>query len=151
VLTGAYNLAAYQEVVVDTAGVGCRAGRRRRPYQRHPARCGNTFGGTSFFAFANDTMAGSNLTPSLKDRGLRTPDSLKQILDVNPGFGGPIQARPHLVPRRDPLFARVELHADLLQQERGQPECVDLRARSRARSRVERKHGHQPHRRVTCR
>jgi hypothetical protein len=91
VLTGAYNLAAYQEVVVDTAGIGAEQEEGGVRINVIPRDGGNTFSGTSFFAFANDKMAGSNLTQSLKDRGLRTPDSLKQILDINPGFGGPLK------------------------------------------------------------
>jgi len=91
VLTGAYNLAAYQEVVVDTGGVGAEQEEGGVRVNIIPRDGGNTFSGTSFFAFANKSTAGHNLTQSLQDRGLRTPDSLKQILDVNPGFGGPLK------------------------------------------------------------
>jgi carboxypeptidase family protein len=90
VLTGAYNLAAYQEVVVDTGGIGAEQEEGGVRINVIPREGGNTFSGTYFFAFANDSMAGKNLTQDLQDRGLRTPDSLKQILDINPGFGGPI-------------------------------------------------------------
>lgn len=89
-LTGAYNLAAYQEVVIDTGGIGAEQEEGGVRINVIPREGGNTFSGMMFLAFANDSMAGSNLTQALKDRGLRTPDSLKQILDVNPGFGGPI-------------------------------------------------------------
>jgi hypothetical protein len=91
VLTGAYNLAAYQEVVVDTGGIGAEQEEGGVRVNIIPRDGGNTFSGTSFFAFANKSTAGHNLTQSLKDRGLRAPDSLKQVLDVNPGFGGPIK------------------------------------------------------------
>ena len=91
VLTGAYNLAAYQEVVVDTGGIGAEQEEGGVRVNIIPRDGGNTFSGTSFFAFANKSTAGHNLTQSLKDRGLRTPDSLKQILDINPGFGGPVK------------------------------------------------------------
>ena len=91
VLTGAYNLAAYQEVVVDTGGIGAEQEEGGVRINVIPREGGNTFSGTSFFAFANGAMAGSNLTQDLSNRGLRTPDSLKQILDINPGVGGPIK------------------------------------------------------------
>src|SRR5204863_1847078 len=91
VLTGAYNLAAYQEVVVDTGGIGAEQEEGGVRVNIIPRDGGNTFSGTSFFAFANKSTAGHNLTQSLMDRGLRAPDSLKQILDINPGFGGPIK------------------------------------------------------------
>jgi len=90
VLTGAYNLAAYQEVVVDTGGTGAEQEEGGVRVNVIPREGGNTFSGTYFFAIANSAMQGNNLTQDLRDRGLRTPDSLKQILDVNPGFGGPI-------------------------------------------------------------
>ena len=89
-LTGAYNLAAYQEVVIDTGGIGAEQEEGGVRINVIPRDGGNIFTGTYFFSFANESMAGRNLTQDLKDRGLRTPDSLKQILDINPGFGGPI-------------------------------------------------------------
>jgi len=36
-------------------------------------------------------MQGNNLTQSLKDAGLKTPDTIDRIYDINPGFGGPIK------------------------------------------------------------
>ena len=35
-------------------------------------------------------MQGSNFTQELKDRGLATPNTIKNLLEVNPGGGGPI-------------------------------------------------------------
>jgi hypothetical protein len=55
-----------------------------------PRDGGNTFSGVVFGSFANDSMAGTNLTAELKARGLLTANSVKQNGDLNPGFGGPI-------------------------------------------------------------
>jgi hypothetical protein len=49
------------------------------------------FSGTLYAAYANDALQGSNYTQELKDRGLRTPDSIIRNWDVNPGFGGPLK------------------------------------------------------------
>ena len=38
----------------------------------------------------NSKFQGSNYTQELKDAGLRTPNSIKLVYDVNPGVGGPI-------------------------------------------------------------
>jgi hypothetical protein len=88
---GAYNLGAYQEVVVDTGGTGAEQEEGGVRINVVPRDGGNTFRGSFFGAFANESMAGNNFTQNLKDRGLRTPDSLKDLLDVNPSFGGPIK------------------------------------------------------------
>src|SRR6266571_2688899 len=52
---------------------------------------GNEFHGT---AFANGAIAGSqgsNFTQALRNAGLRTPNKLKEIWDINGAFGGPIK------------------------------------------------------------
>ena len=42
-------------------------------------------------SFSNKTLQSSNFTKDLQDRGLRTPNALDRMWDVNPGFGGPIR------------------------------------------------------------
>ena len=88
---GAYNLGAYQEVVVDNGGIGAEQEEGGVRINIIPRDGGNVFTGYFLGAFANDSMAGNNFTQELKDRGLRSPDSLKQLMDVNPSFGGPIK------------------------------------------------------------
>ena len=56
-----------------------------------PRDGGNTFKGSIFATGANSKFQGSNYTQSLKDRGLRTPNSVKANYDINPGFGGPLK------------------------------------------------------------
>lgn len=51
---------------------------------------GNTFSGTIFINGANGRMQGSNFTQAHRDAGLRVPNKLKKIWDVNGAFGGPI-------------------------------------------------------------
>ncbi|MEO8257491.1 MAG: carboxypeptidase regulatory-like domain-containing protein [Acidobacteriota bacterium] len=55
-----------------------------------PREGGNVFKGSLFATGVNSSFQGSNYTQELQDRGLRTPNSIKLVYDVNPGGGGPI-------------------------------------------------------------
>jgi hypothetical protein len=56
-----------------------------------PREGGNTFNGMFFASLATGAMQANNLSDELKAQGLRTPDAVKKLFDVNPGFGGPIR------------------------------------------------------------
>jgi hypothetical protein len=80
-----------QEIAVDTSAVSTEyasGGIRINAVSRDG---GNTFRGTMFANFANTSMQGANLTQELIDAGLKTPDTIHKIYDINPGFGGPIK------------------------------------------------------------
>jgi hypothetical protein len=87
---GAPNVGAYQEIVVDTGGVDAEQAWGGVHVNIIPREGGNTFSGSFVGALANESMAGDNFTQDLKDRGMSAPNTLKQLLDVNPTFGGPI-------------------------------------------------------------
>jgi hypothetical protein len=55
-----------------------------------PREGGNQFKGSLFVTGANEKWQSSNYTQELKNAGLRTPNALKEVYDVNPGAGGPI-------------------------------------------------------------
>jgi hypothetical protein len=55
-----------------------------------PREGGNKFKGSFFATGANEGWQSSNFTDELKNAGLRTPNSLKVVYDVNPGAGGPL-------------------------------------------------------------
>ena len=55
-----------------------------------PREGGNQFKGSFFATAANENWQSSNYTQELKDAGLRAPNALKKVYDVNPGAGGPI-------------------------------------------------------------
>jgi len=55
-----------------------------------PREGGNVFKGSLFATGVNSSFQGSNYTQELQDRGLRAPNSIKLVYDVNPGGGGPI-------------------------------------------------------------
>ena len=57
-----------------------------------PREGGNKFKGIVVRAPASTRRSrASNYTQALKDRGLRTPNSIKMKYDINPGFGGPLK------------------------------------------------------------
>ncbi len=55
-----------------------------------PREGGNVFRGSVFATGVNSSFQQSNYTPELQAAGLRTPNSIKLVYDVNPGGGGPI-------------------------------------------------------------
>jgi hypothetical protein len=85
------NMAAYQEVVVDTGGLGAERREGGVRINLIPRDGGNTFAGSLHSNFANRSMQGTNFTQDLKDRGLGTPNTVKKLYDINPSFGGPIK------------------------------------------------------------
>jgi hypothetical protein len=89
--TGAGNIGAYQEVVVDTAGVSAEQKEGGVRINLLPKEGGNTFAGSFFTGFANSALQGNNFTQDLQDRGLRAPNSLDRFWDVSPSIGGPIK------------------------------------------------------------
>ena len=89
--TGAPNMAVFQEMAVDTGGITAEQKEGGVRMNLIPRDGGNTMRGYFVGAFASDDMQGSNLTQELQDRGLRTPDSVRKLWDVNPAYGGPIK------------------------------------------------------------
>ena len=56
-----------------------------------PRDGGNTLKGSFYTADVTGAMVGSNYSQSLKDAGLKTPDSLLKLWDFNAALGGPIR------------------------------------------------------------
>jgi carboxypeptidase family protein len=84
------NVAGAQEVVVTTSGGLGEAETAGIVLNVIPRDGGNVFSGTFVWSGANDAMQGSNYTQKLKDLGLRSPEELIKVWDVNPMGGGPI-------------------------------------------------------------
>jgi hypothetical protein len=55
-----------------------------------PRTGGNAFTGSLFFSGANGAMQGNNVTPELRDLGLRDPNELIKTWEANGALGGPI-------------------------------------------------------------
>jgi hypothetical protein len=86
-----FNLAAAQEVTVDYAGAGAETNQTGIRVNVIPREGGNTFNGTLFVNGATSGMSGNNFSDSLRKAGLRSPDAIRQLYEINPGFGGPLQ------------------------------------------------------------
>jgi hypothetical protein len=79
------------EVTIDTSGLSAEQGQGGIRINYIPRDGGNTFSGSTFVTFANNSMQSDNLSDDLRTRGLPSPNAVKSIYDVNPGFGGPIK------------------------------------------------------------
>ena len=86
-----YNLAGFGEVAVDYASVSAELATGGVRINLIPKDGGNTFSGDFFASGTNNSMQGSNYSQALKDLGLKTPDEIKKIWDINPSFGGPFR------------------------------------------------------------
>ncbi|HEY3043500.1 MAG TPA: carboxypeptidase regulatory-like domain-containing protein [Vicinamibacterales bacterium] len=84
------NVAGAQEVVVSTSGGMGEAETAGVSLNVVPRDGSNTFSGQFFASGANGAMQGSNYTQALKDQGLKTPQELLKVWDVNPMGGGRI-------------------------------------------------------------
>lgn len=84
------NPMGLQEIAIDVGAASpeLHAGGVRTNYTLRDG--GNVFHGVVFGAYAPGRLQGNNLTQSLRDRGLRSPNALRKNWDINPGFGGPI-------------------------------------------------------------
>ena len=86
-----FNMAAAQEVAVDFSGTGAdvnAAGVKMNVIQREG---GNRFSGTLFMNGTTSALQGDNFSQRLRALGLRTPDSIRKIYEINPGLGGPLR------------------------------------------------------------
>ena len=84
------NMGSTQEVTIDFSGVSAEAAEGGVRVNIIPKEGGNSFKGSVFGTFANESMASSNYTDDLKARGFTTPNALRKVADFNPAFGGPI-------------------------------------------------------------
>ena len=85
------NVAGAQEVVLTTSGGLGEAETAGATLNIIPRDGGNQFSGTFAYSGANGSMQGSNYTDALKNAGLRSPQELIKVWEVNPMGGGPIK------------------------------------------------------------
>jgi len=86
-----YSMASVQEVTLDYSANTADVPTGGVRINIVPREGGNTFNGTMFSSIATHGMQASNFTDALRAQGLRTPDAVRKLWDVNPGFGGPIR------------------------------------------------------------
>lgn len=80
-----------QEIVFSTSGGMGEAEVGGPVMSIIPSTGANTIKGSFFVNAANSSMQGSNYTQALKDAGLRAPQRLIKLWDVNGSFGGPLK------------------------------------------------------------
>ena len=80
-----------QEIVFTTAGQLGESEVGGPTMNLVPRQGGNRFSGTLFANGANDALQSSNVTDDIKASGLRAPQELLKIWDVNGAIGGPIK------------------------------------------------------------
>src|SRR5262245_21983950 len=85
------NVAGSQEVVMTTSGGLGEAETAGVMLNIIPRDGGNQFSGTFAYSGANSGMQGSNYTDALKAAGLRSPQELIKVWEINPMGGGPIK------------------------------------------------------------
>jgi hypothetical protein len=85
------NVAGSQEVVLTTSGGLGEAETAGATLNIIPRDGGNQFSGTFVYSGANGSMQGSNYTDALRAAGLRSPQELIKVWEINPMGGGPIK------------------------------------------------------------
>ncbi len=85
------NVAGSQEVVMTTSGGLGEAETAGVMLNIIPRDGGNQFSGTFAYSGANGSMQGSNYSDALKNAGLRSPQELLKVWEINPMGGGPIK------------------------------------------------------------
>ncbi len=86
-----FNMAASQEIAVDYSGGGAENNAGGVKMNVIPREGGNTFNGVLFLNGTSGVLAGSNFSQRLQDAGLRAPNEINKMYDINPGFGGPLR------------------------------------------------------------
>ena len=125
------NVAGAQEVVLSTSGGLGEAETSGRDSERHSARRQQQLQRPGQLLRLERRDAGQQLHAGAEGRGPREPPELKSVYDINPMGGGRIIRDKlwfYLTYRQTGGGAHGPGH--VVQQERGQPECLDGRFRS---------------------
>ena len=85
-----FNMAATQEIAVDYSAASADNNAGGVKMNIIPREGGNTFNGTLFVNGTTGALQGNNFSGELQKAGLRSPDAIHRLYDVNPGFGGPL-------------------------------------------------------------
>ena len=86
-----HNDAMSQEITVQTAALGAEVSAGGPHLNLVPREGGNALSGATYVGYTGHSFQSDNLSQDLINRGLRTPDSVDKIFDVNASLGGPIK------------------------------------------------------------
>jgi len=80
-----------QEMVYTTSGACADVSGGGVRLNMIPRDGGNRFSGTAFSGYQNQSFQSDNLTSDLKARGLKTPDGIDKLWNIEGSLGGPIK------------------------------------------------------------
>ena len=85
-----FNSSMSQEMVYTTSGAGADASGGGVRLNMIPRDGGNRFSGSVFSGYQNQSFQSDNLTSDLKARGLKTPDGIEKLWNIEGSLGGRI-------------------------------------------------------------
>src|SRR5215471_11741447 len=86
-----FNSSMSQEMVYTTSGASADVSGGGVRLNMIPRDGGNKLSGSVFSGYQNQNFQSSNLTDELKARGLRSPDGIEKLYNVEGSLGGPIK------------------------------------------------------------
>ena len=86
-----FNSSMSQEMVYTTSGAGADVSGGGVRLNMIPRDGGNRFSGTVFSGYQDLSFQSDNLTSDLKARGLKTPDGIDKLWNIEGSLGGPIK------------------------------------------------------------
>ncbi len=86
-----FNSSMSQEMVYTTSGAGADVSGGGVRLNMIPRDGGNIFSGSLFSGYQNQSFQTSNLTEDLKKRGVKTPDGIEKLYNIEGSLGGPIK------------------------------------------------------------
>jgi hypothetical protein len=86
-----FNSSMSQEMVYTTAGAGADVSGGGVRLNMIPRDGGNTFSGSVFTGYQNESFQSDNVTDDLIKRGVRTADGIGKLWNTEGSLGGPIQ------------------------------------------------------------
>jgi Carboxypeptidase regulatory-like domain len=86
-----FNSSMSQEMVYTTSGAAADVSGGGVRLNMIPRDGGNKFNGSFFSGYQDQSFQSSNLTDELTQRGLRTPDGIEKLWNIEGSLGGPIR------------------------------------------------------------
>src|SRR5262249_6342660 len=86
-----FNSSMSQEMVYTTSGANADASGGGVRLNMIPRDGGNKLNGSFFSGYQNQDFQSNNLTTDLKNLGLRTPDGIEKLYNIEGSLGGPIK------------------------------------------------------------
>ena len=121
-----FNQGMFEEMSYQTSALGAEVQSSGVRLNMIPKDGSNTFKGSVFWSHTPGSWQSNNFTPELAAQGLRAPNTVERIFDLNLGLGGPIvQGQRVVLLDLPPLGRRPDDHRLVLQRRSDAP---DLRA-----------------------